>query len=201
MSRIPRAALIAIGVVLLGGAAFLLGGLAAGPSTQTTVGLVAATSTTVAETSTTTTAATTIASTATIGVPGDTTTTTVPTTTSTAGSGVFDEVAAVSAFVEEFAEAISASDVDFLYERLHPAVKATYDEAACRGFIEDQILALEDYRAIGPVTGPFDSEFGGFPVTTYEVEVAYTFDETDFESSASYSLTEGTVRWFAQCET
>lgn len=134
------------------------------------------------------------------------TTTTVDVTSTTASSGVsttfgvFDEVAAIEAFVDEFAAAVSAGDADFLFDRLHPAVKATYDEDVCRAYIEEEILSLEDYRATGPVTGPFASEFEGFQVTTYEVAVAFTFEDVDFDSSASYSLTEGVVRWFARCD-
>lgn len=200
MSRIPPAALVATGVGLLAVAGIVLIGVFTGPPTPTTVGLVTESSTTSAGPTTTGSSDTTAPAPTTTTTPVEATSTSAPTTTPTTGSGIFDEVSAVSDFVGEFADAIAGGDVDFLYERLHPAVKATYEEVVCVAFIEEEILSLEDYRAIGPVTGPFDSEFGEFPVTTYEVEVAYTFDETDFESSASYSLTEGTVRWFAQCE-
>lgn len=128
-----------------------------------------------------------------------TTTTALPGAESTTTFPVFDEVGAVEAFVLEFAAALDREDVDFLYERLHPAVKSTFDESTCRTHIESEILDLDGYRQTGPVEGPLDTEFAEFLLTTYEVPVAFDFDGQAFESSASYSLTEGTVRWFAQC--
>jgi hypothetical protein len=128
-----------------------------------------------------------------------TATTAPPRAESTTTFPVFDEVGAVEAFVLEFAAAIDREDVDFLYERLHPAVKTTFDESICRTHIESEILDLDGYRQTGPVEGPLDTEFAEFLLTTYEVPVAFDFDGQAFESSASYSLTEGTVRWFAQC--
>lgn len=127
----------------------------------------------------------------------ETTTTSDPVTTATAG--VFDEAAAVEAFVDEFAAAIEEGDSAFLFERLHPAVKATYEEEVCRAYIDDQLLLIGDYRRVGPVVGPFDSEFGEFPITSYEARVAFEIDDEPMETTAVFSLTEGVVRWFAEC--
>jgi hypothetical protein len=148
-----------------------------------------ATTTTALETTTTAFATTTSAFT--------TTTTTEPSPTTP--GGVFDEVGAVEAFVENFAEAIDAGDSSFLFERLHPAVKATYEDDLCRAYIDDRVLLIDDYLQVGPVIGPFDSEFGEFPITSYEVRVSFEIDGDQTEEQAVFSLTEGVVRWFAEC--
>lgn len=134
----------------------------------------------------------------------ETTTTALETTTTTERNpstsvGVFDEDAAVVAFIEDFAGAIDARDSDFLFERLHPAVRATYEDDMCRTYIDDGILVIDDYRQVGPVVGPFDSEFGDFPITAYEVRVSFEIDGDPMEEPAVFSLTEGVVRWFAEC--
>jgi hypothetical protein len=147
------------------------------------------TTTTALETTTTAFATTTPAA--------ETTTTTEPSPTTS--GGVFDEVGAVEAFVEDFAEAIDAGDSSFLFERLHPAVKATYEDDICRAYIDDRVLPMDDYLQVGPVIGPFDSEFGEFPITSYEVRVSFEIDGDPTEEQAVFSLTEGVVRWFAEC--
>ncbi|CAN5861262.1 hypothetical protein BH23ACT4_BH23ACT4_08080 [soil metagenome] len=134
----------------------------------------------------------------------ETTSTVLATTTSAEPDpattvGVFDEVAAVEEFIEEFAGAIAAGDSAFLFERLHPAVKATYDEEACRRYIDDAVLSFDDYRQGGPVVGPFDAEFGEFPITSYEALVIFEVDGAPVEETSVFSLTEGVVRWFAEC--
>ncbi len=126
-----------------------------------------------------------------------TTTTSQPDPTFTVG--VFDEVAAVEEFIDDFAGAIESGDSEFLFERLHPAVKATYEEEACRGHIDERVLTVDGYRQEGPVVGPFDAEFGEFPITSYEVLVNFEIDGDPIEESAVFSLTEGVVRWFAEC--
>lgn len=166
---------------------------------------VSATSTTATTLPPTTETSSTITTTTTTTTLPDATTTTTPATTTTAdgqpttSTGVFDEVGAVEAFVGELSAAIAAGDSEFLFDRLHPAVKATYDEAECREHIDDEILLLESYRSTGPIVGPFDSEFGEFPITSYEVPVAFDLEDEEFESTAVFSLTEGTVRWFTEC--
>ncbi|MEX0795462.1 MAG: hypothetical protein WD274_02080 [Acidimicrobiia bacterium] len=133
------------------------------------------------------------------------TTTTVFETTTTAGPGptttfgVFDEVAAVEAFIADFAGAIEEADSAFLFERLHPAVKATYEDDVCRAHIDNQVLPLENYRQTGPVVGPFESEFGEFPITSYEAGVAFDIEGEPMETTAEFSLTEGVVRWLVEC--
>ncbi|MGF1616601.1 MAG: hypothetical protein ACFCU2_02165 [Acidimicrobiia bacterium] len=134
----------------------------------------------------------------------ETTTTQSATATSsqpdpTSTVGVFDEVAAVGEFIDDFAGAIESGDSEFLFERLHPAVKATYEEEACREHIDERVLTLDGYRQEGPVAGPFDAEFGEFPITSYEALVNFEIDGDPMEETAVFSLTEGVVRWFAEC--
>jgi hypothetical protein len=136
--------------------------------------------------------------------PTEATTTVQATTTSseldpTTTVGVFDEVAAVEEFIEDFAGAIESGDAAFLFESLHPAVKATYEEEVCRSHIDDQVLSVENYGQAGPIVGPFDAEFGEFPITSYEAGVAFEIDGEPMEETAVFSLTEGVVRWFAEC--
>ncbi len=136
--------------------------------------------------------------------PTEATATTLATTTTaetapTTSVGVFDEVAAVEEFIEDFARAIESGDSAFLFEGLHPAVKATYEADACREHIDDRVLSLEDYRQEGPVIGPFDAEFGEFPITSYEALVGFDIAGDPMEETAVFSLTEGVVRWFAEC--
>lgn len=129
--------------------------------------------------------------------PIETTTTLDPATTATVG--VFDEVDAVETFIADFAGAIESGDSAFLFERLHPAVKATYEEEVCRAYIDDSVLPLENYRQVGPVVGPLDSEFGEFPMTSYEAGVAFEIAGEPMETTAVFSLTEGVVRWLVDC--
>lgn len=147
------------------------------------------TTTTASETTTTSLETTTTA------LETTTTTETVPTTS----GGVFDEDAAVEAFIEDFAAAIDAGDSGFLFDRLHPAVKATYEDHLCRSYIDDRVFDLDDYRQVGSVVGPFDSEFGEFPISAYEVRVSFEIDGDPMTEPAVFSLTEGVVRWFAEC--
>ena len=203
MENISTRALVSFGISLLAVAAIIVVVILVTdePAPVTTIPSAADTTTTQEEdTSTTSGPASSISSSTSSTSTSSVSTTTEGNDSTTTSFGVFDEAAAVEDFVLDFASAIDDGDVDFLFDRLHPAVKATYDEGECRQHIEEEILRLEDYQQAGPVEGPFDSEFGEFPLTTYEVPVTFTFEESDFESSASYSLTEGTVRWFAMCD-
>jgi hypothetical protein len=52
---------------------------------------------------------------------------------------------------EKFAKAIDAGDSSCLFERLHPAVKATYEDAMCRVYIGDRVLLEDESLQVGPV--------------------------------------------------
>jgi cell division septation protein DedD len=160
------------------------------PPTSTTM---PATSTTVPAPTTTTTAP---PATTSVAAPA-TSTTAAPVTTAVAAPAL------VAAFIERFASAIAAGDVDALVATLHPAVVETYGESVCRSFTEREILALGDYRLVGDVTGPYekslDTPQGPLPVAgIYEAAVRFTFQGSDFDVTAEFVVAD-TVSWLAVC--
>lgn len=144
----------------------------------------------------TSTIATTVEATSTTTPP----TTTPPSTTepSTAPTSV-PSPADVELFVGQFAAWIEASDTEALVERLHPVVIDEYGQDLCRSFVEREILALEDYRSTGAVTGPDASQFGSVDIDVYRVPVAFTFQGEEFASEAAFAFADGVVHWFATC--
>jgi hypothetical protein len=166
-----------------------------------TAGPVEASATTTASTTTvpaaTTTTATTTTTVATTTTPTMTIieTTTVATTTTTAP----DPVAAIEAFVPEFAGMIATGDVQGLFDTLHPAVLDAQDADLCRAYIEREILALVDYRLTGAVTGPAPTTFGSTTVDVYSGTVSFSYQGQPFDSTATFALVGGQVRWFTTC--
>lgn len=131
-------------------------------------------------------------------VPSTSSTTEPPTTTAPTTSTTIP-VDAIATFVTEFAALIDAGDADVLFDRLHPAVLEAQDADLCRAFIEREILELRDYRLTGDITGPVATTFGSMTVEMYTAPVAFTFQGTAFDGSASFALLDGEVRWFATC--
>jgi hypothetical protein len=125
--------------------------------------------------------------------PPETTTTVPPSTTTT-----IDPATAIAEFVEGFADAIGRGDVDMLMATLHPAVIEIFGEELCRTFVEDEILALDDYRLVGSVDGPTVRNIGSFSIDMYTGPVAFVFQGEAFESDASFA-SEETVTWFTEC--
>lgn len=124
----------------------------------------------------------------------ETTTTAAPTTTTT-----IDAARDIEQFVDAFVDAIAAEDVEFLFETLHPAVISLFDEPACRRFISEDIVQLEEYRLIGEVDGPTGQSIGGTPVEMFRAPVAFTFQGEVFTSEATFAFEGSEVRWFTQC--
>lgn len=149
----------------------------------------------------TSTSATTIGTTApTASSISTTSTTEAPTTTgASTTSTTAPNPADVEDFVGRFIAWVDESDADSLVERLHPVVIDEYGEDLCRTFVEREILALENYRATGPVTGPDPSQFGSADIDVYRVPVAFTFQGADFTSDAAFAFEDGVVHWFATC--
>ena len=141
--------------------------------------------------STTTTAATTAP---TMTIPDGTT---AASTTTTAVQP--DPIEKIEAFVPEFAGMIAAGDVQGLFDTLHPAVLDAQDADLCRTYIEREILALVDYRLTGAVTGPSPTTFGSTSVDVYTGPVAFTYQGQSFDSTATFALDNGEVRWFTTC--
>jgi hypothetical protein len=129
-----------------------------------------------------------------------TTTTSSPTTTSTTRPSE-----TIEEFVGLFATALSTGDRGFVLERLHPEVVAAYPTDACETWVDDEIMALSDYRLTGDPSGPVDKNvtIAGRQVTipdVYSAPVSFTFGGQDFESSADFSLVDGVVYWLGMCE-
>lgn len=131
--------------------------------------------------------------------PTTTSATTSSTTTTTPPLGPAD----AEAFIERFAAAIAAGDVDFLMDRLHTVVLGTSEPEVCRSFIEREILALVDYRVAGPVAvGARTYTVGGDGVVVdplFEVPVLFTFQGQEFEGVAGLAEEDGEMRWFTEC--
>lgn len=145
----------------------------------------------------TTTSATTTTTTAAPSTTTTTTTTAAPTTTTLA-----HEVA-ISNFVEEFAAAIEANDVEWLLERLNGSMILGYGEAVCRAFIEDEILLLRQYQLTGPVVGPVTKSLstgvGEVSVENiYTVDTSFVFQGSPFDSRADFVMGDP-ITWLAIC--
>jgi hypothetical protein len=106
----------------------------------------------------------------------------------------------VTGFIADFAAAIAAADVAFLYDRLHPLVPQTFGEEACRAFLEREVLALQQYRLAGAVAGPETGLVAGVEVPDlFRVPVAFTYQGQLFEAEAVVALVDGEMRWFTEC--
>lgn len=143
-------------------------------------------------TSTTEPPTTTTVSSTTTGTPS----TTEPPTTSTT---TLPDPSEVEVFVDLFVTWIEASETDALVGRLHPVVIDEYGADLCRDFVEREILALENYRVTGSVTGPDASQFGSVDIDVYRVPVVFTFQGEEFASDAAFAFVDGAVHWFATC--
>lgn len=135
--------------------------------------------------------------------PSPTTTTTEPPATTTtmprATTTTIDANEAIQAFVPTFADAIARQDVQFLLDTLHPSVFVLFDVEACRSFINDEILQLEQYRLIGEADGPTAQLVAETEVDMYQAPVAFAFQGQEFTSEAAFAFVEDQVRWFTQC--
>jgi hypothetical protein len=170
------------------------GGGTAGP-VEASATSTASTTTAPAATTTTATTTTTVATTTTPTMTIVESTTSATTTTTNAP----DPVAAIEAFVPEFAGMIAAGDTQGLFDTLHPAVLDTQDADLCTAYIEREILALVDYRLTGAVTGPVATTYGSTMVDVYSGPVSFTYQGQAFDSTATFGLVDGEVRWFTTC--
>ncbi len=131
----------------------------------------------------------------------ETTTTTAPvTTTEAVTTTTIAPAVVIETFVSEYAAAIGAGDVEFLFDTIHPAVINRYGEEACRRIIRDEFLLITDYRMVGDVDGPDSEQFDGVTIDVYRVPVAFGFQGREFESQAAFAFDAGAVRWFTDCE-
>lgn len=132
--------------------------------------------------------------------PGPTTSLATTTTVEVTTTTTLDTSAAIEEFIVAFNAAITGSDIDFLYDALHPSVPSLFGGDFCRQFIEDQILLLEDYRLTGGVEGPEIQNIDGADVELYRAPAAFTFQGEQFEAEAGFAFVGGMVRWLTTCE-
>ncbi len=144
----------------------------------------------------TTTASTVVMTTTTMTSPDATTSTTTEAPTELSET--------VEDFVVTFAAAIAAGDVDFLLDRLHPAVVGGFGPALCRTWIEGEILLLGDYKLAGPVEGPRDQPFTtpagtGTISDAFVAPVSFVFQGQSFDGEGGFALVDNDMFWLGQC--
>ena len=107
-------------------------------------------------------------------------------------------------FVGLFAAAIAADDVDFLFDRLHPASLGGFGPDLCRSWIEQDILTLEDYQLTSEVEGPHDQSFTtpagtGTIENAYSADVTFSFQGQLINGAAGFASFDGVMHWLGQC--
>ena len=107
-------------------------------------------------------------------------------------------------FLVAFAAAIAAGDVDYLFDRLHPAVVGGYGPELCRTWIEVEILQLVDYQLTGPVEGPVGQPFTtpagtGTIEDAYSAPVSFVFQGQLFDVVGGFALIDSEMHWLGEC--
>jgi hypothetical protein len=137
-----------------------------------------------------------------------TTTTTSPpatTTTSQTTTSTTRPPETIEEFVGLFADALSTGDRAFVLDRLYPDVVDAYPADVCETWVDDEIMALSDYRLTGDLSGPVDKSVtvAGRQMTirdVYSAPVSFSFGGQSFDSSADFVLVDGIVHWLGMCE-
>ena len=130
--------------------------------------------------------------------PTTTATTTPPTTTTAVPPPSIEE------FIAEYAGATESGKTGFLFERLLPGVVDVLGADLCRGFVENEITAIRDYRLTGIVSGPFARSLnvGSVQINVddyYEAPVSFTFQGQSFDAIAAFVAIDGLVYWIGEC--
>ncbi len=140
-------------------------------------------------------------------VPTPPVVTTSPTTTTTTTSTAVEPTApaeTVEEFVLAFAAAIAVGDVEFLFDRLHPAVVGGFGPVLCRSWIEGEVLLLGNYELSGLVEGPRDQSFttpagtGTIP-DAFAAPVSFVFQGQSFDGEGGFALVDNEMFWLGQC--
>lgn len=194
--RAAGAALVVLGVILLvlSGLLFASGSgtEANGPPSTAATGLRPSTSGTSAPITTTSEAST-------------DPTTTISSAPSTTGDGDVDAVSAVSSLIVTLADSIDSGDTASVLALLHPAIVSAFGPELCRSWVEDEIMALEGYRAngdvSGPTTGSIETPSGLIEFEErYSVPVAFGFQGQQFEAIADFVVEGGEAYFTGTCE-
>ncbi len=159
---------------------------------------------TTAPVTTSTTTSTVLMTTITLAPPVVTTSSSTTTSSTTSTAAPSSTAETVEEFVVAFAAAIAANDVDFLFDRLHPAVVGGFGPALCRSWIEGEILLLGDYALAGPVEGPRDQSFTtpagtGTIVDAFAAPVSFVFQGQSFDGEGGFAQIGNDMFWLGQC--
>lgn len=195
--RLAFGLIVAGALVVAAGLVGLLAGNGGTAAAATTTAVLSPTTTAGSTSSASTASSTSAAVTSTTAFVG-TTTSAAPTTTTT------DVAEAVEEFGPAFAAALEAGDLDFVFDRLHPVVLASFGEDLCRAYVEREVSLIREYRIIGPVGGPGSTTFstpeGDITVTDlYTAPVSFRFEGQEVTTEGAFAPVAGEVRWFTNC--
>lgn len=156
--------------------------------------------------STTSSSSTTTSSTTTSSTTTSSTTTSSTTTSSTTTSTTTTiPVETVEEFAAAYGAALAAGDVEFVWERLHPAVKEGYGEDLCRAWVEREVMQLMEYVLVSVNSGPLATQFalptGAVTVAdVYDVTVSFTFQGQPFTTDSGYAPVGVEMHWLGACQ-
>lgn len=198
--------ILGIGLLVVGVALIIIGLVWRG-GTSAGVGIEATATTGVSATTTpTSTAAPAPTTVTTAPAPPPTTATTSTTTTTSTPPTTTTAVPPppVEEFIAEYAAATESGNADFLFERLLPGIVDVLGADLCRGFVENEITAISDYRLTGMVSGPFARSLnvGDAQISVddyYEAPVSFTFQGQSFDATATFAAVGGLVYWIGEC--
>lgn len=129
------------------------------------------------------------------------TTTTAPATTTTTTTTPAETP---EDFAAAFAAALASGDVEFVWSRLHPAVREGWGEELCRAWVEREIMQLSAYTLVsvtgGPVAIRFDTPAGRVTVSdVYDAVVRFQFQGEALSAEVDYALVGRQMHWLGQC--
>ena len=188
--------------LMVAGVALIVFGLVwrAGSSAESDIAATATTgaSPTTAPVPTTATTARTQQSTTTAPPTPTPTTTNPPSTTTTVPPPSIEE------FITAYAAATESGNTDFLFQRLLPGIIDVLGADLCRGFVENEITAISDYRLTGAVSGPSARSLtvGDTQVNVddyYEAPVSFTFQGQSFDATATFAVIDNVIYWIGEC--
>lgn len=202
--RVAGAVLVVVGIGLVTvGLASWLGGSSGEDQTEaapaTTMTKPPSTSLATTAPSVTTSPPTTTSSTT--SSTSSTSTTTLASSTTTT---VADPAGLIHDFLDRFVQALDDDDTGFLLGSLHPKIVEAYGRDLCSGWIEREIVTLEDYQLtgdpVGPTTRRSDTPSGTIEISgTYGAPVSFTFSGRQFDSKAGFAVADGSVYWLGEC--
>lgn len=129
-------------------------------------------------------------------------TTTTSTTTTTTTTTIDLETA--EEFAQAYAAALASGDVEFVWSRLHAAIKEGFGEDLCRAWVEREVMLLMDYVLISVNGGPLAKQFampsGSVTVAdVYDVTVSFMFQGEPFTADSDYAQVGTEMNWLGVC--